>query len=404
MITESEREGRWPGSLSKKNCNLIIRLRFRKEIEKRYGREVQKLCKSSGFGLIKNREDSGDLDREPLEKIVSQAKETAPLLTSLVLSIGPTTSLTSVTTHLASMKLVAILVILCRSAHQNNSNYIPLLIAMYLYSAGARVDAITLLNHLGLSVSYNVLLRKLRSITTSSATFIKEQAFNNKLVGTWDNFEYRENVAGKRIGDIVKFRSVTMALWIKSGWRIPATGLKQWMWDARRDMIDPRMLVEKVYGQGTQVRQQCVRSHWFQAFLAAFPGESLSSSAPMPIIDRIRCELEGKTEAYAFASSMFSESSLAGNQSVFEDLNVIQMGIDKSDARWDEFLTIWWGDLKTEVQMLSMQANGCGMDRAYDRYQHIFPGLALWHLRFNYLKMIWELFYPGGSATERSTL
>ena len=53
----------------------------------------------------------------------------------------------------------------------------------------------------------------------------------------------------------------------------------------------------------------------------------------MPVIDRINCKLEGKTEAYAFAPSMFSESLLAGNQSVFEDLNVIQLGIDKTDAR-----------------------------------------------------------------------
>lgn len=124
----------------------------------------------------------------------------------------------------------------------------------------------------------------------------------------------------------------------------------------------------------------------------------------MPVIDRIKCEAEGKTEAYAFAPSMFSESSLSGNQSVFKDLNVVQMGIDKENARWNDWLTIWWGDQKSEAQMLGMQANGIRMDRAYDRYQHIFPGLALWHLRFNYLKMIWELFYPGGSPTERSTL
>ena len=45
----------------------------------------------------------------------------------------------------------------------------------------------------------------------------------------WDNFKYQENVAGKKIGDIIKFRSVIMALWIKTGWKIPATGLKQWI-------------------------------------------------------------------------------------------------------------------------------------------------------------------------------
>lgn len=31
-------------------------------------------------------------------------------------------------------------------------------------------------------------------------------------------------------------------------------------------------------------------------------------------------------------------------------------------------------------------------------------GLAFWHLSFNYLKMVWEVFYPGGSPTERLTL
>ena len=137
-MTESEQEGQWPGFLSNKNCNLIIQLWFRKEIEKRYGRNVQKLCKSSGFGLIKSsKEESGVLDQEPVKKIVGQAKETASLLTSLVFNVGLTTSSTSVTIHLAFMKLVAILVILCRSAYQNNSNYIPLFIAMYLYLAGA---------------------------------------------------------------------------------------------------------------------------------------------------------------------------------------------------------------------------------------------------------------------------
>lgn len=51
-----------------------------------------------------------------------------------------------------------------------------------------------------------------------------------------------------------------------------------------------------------------------------------------------------------------------------------------------------------------MQANGIQMNWAFDQYYHIFPGLALWHLIFNYLKIIWELFYLGGSPTKRSTL
>ena len=140
---------------------------------------------------------------------------------------------------------------------------------------------------------------------------------------------------GEKIGDTVKFRSVTMSLWIKNGWRMPTAGLKQWMWNAKRDMIDSYKLTINVFGrEGVRIRDQCIKFHRFRSFLAAFPSITLLySSVCMPTIDWIKCQREGKTETYAFAPSMFNESSLAGNQSVFEDLNVVQMGIKKDDDR-----------------------------------------------------------------------
>lgn len=77
------------------------------------------------------------------------------------------------TAYLASIKLLAILVIMCRSVYRNNNNYILLLVDMYLYSARVKVNAITLLNHLGLSILYNSFLRKLRDIKAYNAVFIK---------------------------------------------------------------------------------------------------------------------------------------------------------------------------------------------------------------------------------------
>lgn len=259
---------------------------------------------------------------------------------------------------------------------------------------------------LGLSVSYDVLQKSLRNITQASQVWIKEQATNRKLDGTWDYFEYRENVYGERVGDVVKFRFVTMALWIKNKWRISEEGLKQLMWNASKAFPDCVDLFDSVYGPaGTRVRDEYTRCHRFNVFRVAFPEEVLVFNPSMRAINLINCKNEGATETYAFALSMFSESFVVGHMSVFEDLNVKQMGIEKTDPCWGDWLTIWWGDLKTVVQILSMQNHGMGLvDRPYNRYQHMFPGLALWHLRFNYLKMVWELFYLGGAATERSTL
>lgn len=104
----------------------------------------------------------GIIDKHPLEGIIEVATEKALLISGMVLNVGSTNRLKDIfKLHLISMKVVAVLVILCRSAHRNNSNYFSLLIALYLYSAGTKIDAITLLNHLGLFVFYSVLQTKL---------------------------------------------------------------------------------------------------------------------------------------------------------------------------------------------------------------------------------------------------
>lgn len=74
-----------------------------------------------------------------------------------------------ITFQLVSMKLVAILVILYKSTYQNKSNYILFFIIFYLYLASTKINTITFYNYLGLFVLHNVLLKKLRKITKSSA-------------------------------------------------------------------------------------------------------------------------------------------------------------------------------------------------------------------------------------------
>lgn len=177
------------------------------------------------------------------------------------------------------------------------------------------------------------------------------------------------------------------------------------MWDATKDLIQSREVIDKVFGSvGSNICKQCTQSYRLNAFRAGFPDETLSYTVSMPTIKIIDCKREGCTEAFAYAPSMFNKSSTAGNIDVFKDFNMIQMGIKKNDPHWAYWLIICWGDLKTQVQMLGMQTIGIGINRPYNRYQHIFPGLLLWHLRFNYLKMVWKVFYPGRLTIERSTL
>lgn len=129
-------------------------------------------------------------------------------------------------------------------------------------------------------------------------------------------------------------------------------------------MLDSENVASRPFHEeSTHIRSQYTCVHRFKAFPAGFPQKAFQySPKPIPRLNIIDCKREEKTEAFTFAPSMYNKSSLSDNIGMFEDLNVIQMGINKTDVRWNDWLTIWWGDLKTEVQILSMQSHGVGID------------------------------------------
>ena len=258
-MIESEDKSLWPQALRRKDTKQMLDFCIRSKAEVEYGREVQTLCKTPGFGLI-SFSRPGEVNREPLQRIVEHAKFKAPMLTSLVCNVGPLTMTSN--SNIISIKLVAIFVILCRLVHRNNNNYLPSLIVLYVYSAGTQTDAITLLNHLGVGILYNTFIRKLKGIVAETHQWTKQQSSNPKLVGTWDNFEYCKNVHKDRVDDKVKFRLITMAYWVKNGWRIFEQGLKQSIWNPKRVSLDAVSVFLNVLGDNAKlVRKKCIQHY-----------------------------------------------------------------------------------------------------------------------------------------------
>ena len=122
-------------------------------------------------------------------------------------------------------------------------------------------------------------------------------------------------------------------------------------------------MTRALFGPHLQDQQdQYICHHRFSFFIAAFPNKTFFFSARISKVDIIDCKTKGSTIAYLFALAIVSKSIMIDNISIFEDLNMNQLDLKKEDPRFGELFTIWWGDLKTEVQMLSMQWLGIGMD------------------------------------------
>lgn len=88
MMAESTKGGRWPDALTRKDCNLMIKLRLQSEIEQHYNQEVQRLYKTFGFAILQTGKPR-DVNQGLFQEIVDQAKNTASMLLSLVRSVGP---------------------------------------------------------------------------------------------------------------------------------------------------------------------------------------------------------------------------------------------------------------------------------------------------------------------------
>lgn len=53
---------------------------------------------------------------------------------------------------------------------------------------------------------------------------------------------YREHLS-----DLVKFRSITMALWIKKDYKIPIDSLKQLMCNLNSDILRPQAMIRALF-------------------------------------------------------------------------------------------------------------------------------------------------------------
>lgn len=89
-------------------------------------------------------------------------------------------------------------------------------------------------------------------------------------------------------------------------------------------------------------------------FISAFPNKIFSYTTAMPNVDIINCKKEGSTLLYLFALSMSGKSTIIGNINIFKDLNIGQQRLKKENSYWRKLFTIWWGNLKIEVQMFSV--------------------------------------------------
>lgn len=149
-----KKPGCYPGVLTCGNHDMMIKLWYQKEFEKRCNKKVQSIYLTPLFSIAtKNKTCPNEINQQSLKNILHKTQRKVLLFNSIIRTIRSfsqwISSLIPITaiTHLVIMKIVVIYFVFSHSIYQNNSSYIPLLLALYIYSTRVEIDIIRLLNY-----------------------------------------------------------------------------------------------------------------------------------------------------------------------------------------------------------------------------------------------------------------
>ncbi|KAH0542723.1 hypothetical protein FGG08_002862, partial [Glutinoglossum americanum] len=229
-------------------------------------------------------------------------------------------------------RFVLILAILCFSQRRNSASNFQTILGLYLHSKGVKRRQLDLLTQLGVTVSYQSIMRSIKLLSEKAAESVAETGCQSSdAVTAYDNFEQVEGVKEQRVGENDRLHSVTTGEVIR-GIDIPPGGLRQDMLNPQAELRTGDIFFAPGNSQDT-IEHQISRYFTVQAIRMAFPEAtrsiftstaSTNSISIMPAIDILKPR---KTVHYPLGLIPYDESSNSGNLAVLENIFRKQYGL-----------------------------------------------------------------------------
>lgn len=193
------------------------------------------LERSAGFGKCA----VSVTDIDTLDGLLDTARENAPRLIGLFEDITSQSRRSSDRSF--SSRYIIILAILCYT-HSQRCNNVQTLLGLYLHSNGVHRRVVALLARCGISVSYDTVIQRIKTLSEEATMAISAAASSSDSVTVYDNFEQMEGVKEQRIEDNSVFHSITTAE-VFHGREIPDGGLTQSMLNTKARLEPTKVIL-----------------------------------------------------------------------------------------------------------------------------------------------------------------
>ena len=102
-----------------------------------------------------------------------------------------------------------------------------------------------------------------------------------------------------------------------------------------------------------------------------------------------------QTESYPLSYMPYKESTCDGTQQVVEDIFEKQFEMNEENSQWTDCLRPVFGDALTAKMLQSLKAERSMESDPYSELAWLLPVFGLWHLKLNYLRLLWEEHWGG---------
>ena len=358
----------------------------------------------------------GDIE---LSSLPSRIRDAAPKFSHLLSIFCANKICLQDPTPVPDGMLVMITSMIIRSCRPRSANMFGRMLGLHLSNTGCTRRALTLLNKLGVTESYQALLDAKKDLAEYHQEQLKSISQRRDLIFAWDNFDWQERVRHQSVGHTHRMHSVTTARVIVAR-DIPNEGLaqKDFTHDGKFQFDDFAEAPGLIEGDDPSIN---ISRHLIaKSINALFPNstkdfwetedpraQTKSLNYPMPTITLLDTQ---KTESYQLGPILENEGTIEGTAAAKDNIFQKQMGWGKEEEKIQSCLFIGTGDAKSTRNMKSLQAQRADSTREVDRHQNMLPIPALFHLQMNFAYAIHKAHdgsktnCPDVTKTSKSTL
>ncbi|KAG0012740.1 hypothetical protein BGZ82_002432 [Podila clonocystis] len=328
-------------------------------------KELSKLAKDKQLRFTRSNFSASNVDNFSLTHINQRLSSNAPLIFKVLQGF------TSIATNSSRQQSLAVPVIgsILAFSRSRSSNYLQLMMGLYLYSAGCTRKVIDTLHGAGYCVSFPTVNRLLENLTIDAEREVKLAAKRDPFLLVYDNINFAKRKYDQRIGNTDAFVSGTTATMIIG----KSLGSVHQIHDSYSRLcpgdfiIDPAEMAH--FGRVFQV-------HLVEELKKNLDGYGHCSTASVAM-HLLAAE---KTKTYPLPIMKIDEASLEGNKMVVETVIEKALGLE---AEWFTAgkMVVVAGDLATVKRLRGLKDLRGDHPSHYDRLDWIVPVAQLFHIQ-----------------------